>query len=176
MICDQIALWKMQRESRSLFVMMNPHKNGSEQYFYSRVKDLLPPHQVATLETDFNGTEIVCIDDAALSGNNLAGGIEEFLGDNKPKCLFTIITAVGTDFSIKCFSRVQSWHPGIRIRTFFHKKMQVIDELEIDTPLNLEFAKQISPHTEHLSSFPVHFEHKIPNQFGSFPEIYRHGR
>ena len=186
-IKDLVIEWKEQRNNDiPLYVHINSANNeiGSEYWLYTIVKDTLPAHKIINQallnQCTNNEIEILSLDDWCLSGNNMLGVTEDLLYDSKYKSKIYysfIFFLVGTHCTSILTSVLKKYYTNV-IPTFFYKhKIEPFNphlkETENNKKLLEEFTKTFSPDTESLIGYPVIFEYKVANQFGSYPEIYK---
>lgn len=151
-----------------------PVKIGSEQYFFSQVYDLFPE---ITIENIINETtvlesaeeiNVLIVDDASFSGTNTLSKIDELSYCNT-KTKFNFIIA------IPC----QITPLDIAIR-----KLNLPPE-QSDRLTIINIPGYITPPTIKLDNYDLgneslrvstcFFDHKVPNEFGSWPQIYLKG-
>lgn len=185
----QILKWKSERKDIPLYLPIPNIEIGSEIWLYNLFKDLLPEHQIMKNITDIPTeieVELLLIDDWCLSGFNLLGTFDQLfyiLGrnpDGKYNFTTTVITFVCTN---TCRNNIN----GV-CRSFRHSKsdfkfycQNIVDSLyehvkDIPEQQIIDFMIKYMPNIDpvpELLPFPVHFEHKIANQFGSYPLIYK---
>lgn len=163
-------------------------KYGSEHYYYDIFKDLLPEHELLTEPSIVEeNCEILFIDDWILSGSNFMSIFESIFYDNycksngnnnKLNCVINIITFVSGDF-LEYFYEVLTSYNGILTSFLFYSYKAYLLNYYLPTTINeqlkYDFCKQFSPDTNEFA-YTVHFDYKIANQFGSYPEIYTYCR
>lgn len=154
-----------------------PKKIGSEQYFFSQIYDLFPeisiPKNIITgykldplIYTD--QINLLIVDDGSFSGNNTIGKIDEISYANKkiiinyiviiPYQLVPIDTILyNTRFSPEQASRISL----INVQGFIKPPHVSIDHYILGNELAI------------IST--CFFDHKVPNEFGSWPQIYLEG-
>lgn len=140
-------------------------ETGSEGYFYDMCKDLFPPYKIL-MEAPEEEATILFLDDWILSGNNMANNFENiFYQKNKYNYEIVFISFINTRNGIFTIEGLQNYYKNVKFNFVYEHLLELFEVSD-------EFAKYFNPDTE-ASSFPVHFEYKIANQFGSYPEIYK---
>jgi hypothetical protein len=155
-----------------------PKKIGSEQYFFSQIYDLFPsiviPDNIITnykLSEELlekNELNILIVDDAIFSGTNTIDKIAHLYYDNKiNKINFIIIIPlqleqinqeyINTRFTLKSKSIINIIQvPGFLIPPYIHYQNDLLGN-------------------ESLIMSTCYFDHKVPNNYGSWPQIYLDG-
>lgn len=176
-----IEKWKLTRPNKKLYVNLATGKIGSEQWLYLELNDILPEHTILVGEIDKidENSEILYIDDGCFSGCNACGILETMLykkGFNN--ILYTFIFYVITDGGMKQIDELmKSSYKHINYKLIYSLKLDRMDKILSNNNVipndDVEiFHKKYSPDTEYWS-YPFYFDYKIPNQFGSYPEIYK---
>ena len=202
---SQIEKWKSERDNTfSLYVFLPMIKIGSEHWLYYNFKDVLPKH---TLIHEYNSqmseitspSEVLSIDDMALSGNNACSSFEELFYNYRGKTFqqtheeekktivrklsqlpiiqFTAIFAITTDNAFMQLSDLTDYYYNINLKIYAATSIERLDQIIKGTNIDpnsdtvKQFFIQYSPDTED-AAYPIHLEYKIANQFGSYPEIY----
>ena len=168
-------------DERKFYIILDSVKIGSEHWILHRFWIYLQPIRDNILgfidsakpETfihkELNDKNLVVFDDAAYSGNNTLAKIDmvnyHWKQHNK-KLLsvnYHIVIAYMTQFSIDA---ITNFDPNIKVFVYNSKIMIPFEELH---PLTEEFKRK---HKIEAIPVPLYFDHKIANQFGSFPQFY----
>ncbi len=179
LLCGHIRLMAQEYLSNPLnpkpqYIFL-PEKIGSEQYFFSQVYDLFPeisiPHNIINDSTPLNNLEeinVLIVDDASFSGNNTLSKLDNLTYDNK-KTKFNFIILIGCQLEpFDYLVRKQKFHISQASR------MNVINIPGFITPPTIELDYKIFKNESQTVS-TCFFDHKVPNNFGSWPQIYLNG-
>lgn len=155
-----------------------PEKIGSEQYFFSQVYDLFPEISIPSniinefsLLDNIEEINVLIVDDASFSGNNTLTKVDNLTYLNK-KTKFNFIILIGCQLeSIDIVIQETRLQPAqvsrmnvINIPGYFNPPYVQLDSFDYN---NLKNESKI------MST--CFFDHKVPNNFGSWPQIYLDG-
>ncbi len=155
-----------------------PEKIGSEQYFFSQVYDLfpeisIPSNIISELRPldNFDEINVLIVDDATFSGNNTLAKIDNLTYDNK-KTKFNFIILIGCQ--VEPFDLVVKKQ---RFPASQALRMNVINIPGFISPPIIELDGFDYKHlgNESVIMSTCFFDHKVPNNFGSWPQIYLQG-
>jgi hypothetical protein len=152
-----------------------PKKIGSEQYFFSQVYDLFPeifiPENIIRHETKLNHLNeinVLIVDDASFSGNNTLAKIDDLTYNNK-KTKFNFIILIPYQlepFDIVVQNQIFPIDQASRIN--------IINVSGYIKPPTIELDNYFLENESNVIS-TCYFDHKVPNNFGSWPQIYLEG-
>lgn len=175
-----IIKWKSERKNIPLYVYVANMTMGSEYWLYTMFKDILPSHELINRSIlsscKHNEIEIINIDDWCLTGNHMIGNIEDLLYKNETKSniTYTLLFFVGGDIPYHIEYVKKAYKIDVNIINEHNVKSfnPCLDDTDENKKLLREFIETFSPDVDYLS-YPVIFEYKVANQFGSFPKIYK---
>jgi hypothetical protein len=152
-----------------------PKKIGSEQYFFSQIYDLFPeisiPENIISHDTKLNGLNeinVLIVDDASFSGNNTFAKIDDLTYYNKKtKFNFIIIVACQLKPIDDVFQNQK--FPSSQV-----SRINIINVPGYIKPPTIELDNYYLENEGNVIS-TCYFDHKIPNNFGSWPQIYLEG-
>ena len=150
---------------------------------YLTVKHLLPEHTRITSEEQMNkihceGIDIVYFDDWCLSGCNAAGLFEILYGYETRDVRYTFCTYITTQQVFETCADVNNSYKGITMSFYSDREAQLLTGALLQTgrsfPRELirEFQRKYNPESPVDESYLICSDYKIPNQFGSYPNIY----
>jgi len=155
-----------------------PEKIGSEQYFFSQVYDLFPeiliPSNIINNLSSLDHLEeinVLIVDDASFSGNNTLAKLDNLTYNNK-KTKFNFIILIGCQVEpFDLFMQKQNFPLYQKLR------MNVINVPGYIKPPTIELDgfnyNKLGNESDIIST--CYFDHKVPNNFGSWPQIYLDG-
>jgi len=152
-----------------------PEKIGSEQYFFSQVYDLFPEISIpSNIINEFGSLNhlkeinILIVDDASFSGNNTLAKLDDLTYLNK-KTRFNFIILIGLQLvPIDIVIKQQEFQQSQASR------MNVINIPEFLSPSSIQLDNyDLGNETTMVAT--CYFDHKVPNEFGSWPQIYLEG-
>ena len=157
-----------------------PKKIGSEQYFFSQIYDLIPEIDLSndlsiiSSEKKLDKTKypseinLLIVDDASFSGNNTVGKIDDLSYDNKNiKINYIIIIP----YQLKPIDKILS---TIGLPPKQMERINIINVGGYATPPSIKLNNYtLGNEISNVST--CFFDHKVPNEFGSWPQIYLEG-
>ena len=185
----QISLFnEFRNKSMPIIVVIDTKKIGSEQYFYYRLQNVLPPHYIIfrnkRLKKITEPVYLLFLDDWSLSGTNMFATFDNILyesGSNytSPNISLVSITAVTTNIVKANFPKL---FPDLKTHVFseylirpfiyYYKKYNEENpENKIPTAEARAFNDIFNPEARGNSNL-IHLEYKISNIHGSFTSIY----
>uniref|UniRef100_A0A6C0BLA8 Phosphoribosyltransferase domain-containing protein n=1 Tax=viral metagenome TaxID=1070528 RepID=A0A6C0BLA8_9ZZZZ len=177
-ILQLVELWKSQRDNLDLYVNASPRgKIGSEQWLYMLVRKQLPPHRLITRSVKpTDGSEVLFIDDWALSGCNAAGSMENVLyrsGLKDIRCTF-IFNVITEQANTLLPALIEESYPNTSLKIYSHSTVQPFNDILTSSNITQEEINQFNTQTgTDEGSYAIISDYKIPNTFGSYPKIYR---
>lgn len=154
-----------------------PNKIGSEQYFFSQIYELFPHINLSTniIIGDYLPKEIpheinlLIVDDASFSGNNTIGKIDYLSYANK-KTKINYIVAI--PYQLEPIDQVLK---NTKLPSDQMKRISLINIPGHAQPPYIRMdSYKLGNESDILST--CFFDHKVPNEFGSFPQIYLEGK
>lgn len=150
-----------------------PDKIGSEYIMISRLLDLIDIDEnfislLKVVEEDkdlIQSNTIVFIDDWILSGCNICGLVDDFSFPN-----YNTLLDIDLHLIVPYQTRVNSLSQ-FKFKNIYQYNPIWIDDFEYKDKLSSSFEKLF----ENGACYPIYSDIKIPNDFSSFPLIYRHG-
>lgn len=182
-------------------VLIGTDKIGSEQYFYYKLQDKLPPHYIFfsnhTLNSDkilkeiTEPTYLLFMDDWSLSGNNMVATFDYTLSNSSyinnngkrvnqlknPNILPVIITAIKSNEAVSLLKKTLK-RTDIDVYSEYTVNnlwYYISKDPVLSKNINLlnNFSKQLTPqYRGGVYGYPAHLSYKIANDAGSFPAIY----
>jgi hypothetical protein len=121
--------------------------------------------------------EILFLDDWSLSGNNAAATLEHILYKKIYKDIYyTFLFNILTNQAIRTINRIAALYPYVSHQILRVKKIYEFDDILHKYKIPQEdinnFNRSVNPDTE-CGSYAILSDYKIPNQFGSYPTIYK---
>lgn len=180
-LLESVQILKTQR-----FILYFPlhEKIGSENWLTALVWNEIKDNCIGILTnlTDVVDIQypIVIIDDCVYTGCNVAGIIDEYTY-NVQKSSFIVVTPYMTTSGQQTIMSLQqsvTFAPHIIIDSFYQipeiYDLLMTKDLLIDTSKLHDFMYS-SLGSETVSMVPIYFDHKVANEFSSFPQIYLKG-
>jgi hypothetical protein len=164
-LVELIKTIEFKKEDLPLTVLLNRGKVGSQHWLYLAVRDILPDHVVYDYRGDVFNSTILIMDDFIGSGNFIFNTIDDLYYyhncyNNKILiCAPFVCTFNKISEFITKYTRISNYKIISKISIGMYQCKDV------------QFLKKFQTITE-SSAATIHFEHKVPNQFGSFESIY----
>jgi len=156
-----------------------PKKIGSEQYFFSQIYDLFPSISIPkNIISDYKLSkkllsnkklDILIVDDASFSGINTIEKIDKLLFLNK-KIKFNFIIII--PYQLK---QINQDYLNKIIPPNQLGRVNIIQVPGFLTPPHVELDNTILENNQ-LKISTCFFDHKVPNNHGSWPQIYLEGK
>lgn len=171
---------------QKFFYIHVPEKQGSEQWILSMIPlTRSNPYfkgVFTTLPSDYKTSRLVFIDDVVYSGNNILGYIDHLIVDLPDDYDYNYdFYHRGPDIDILIGIIYSTAHGIIMIEQALKQQFRIgsVSIVNIGTLPSYDFSKFDSSLLDSFvierSSIPTIFEHKMPNEHGSFPQIYVRG-
>jgi len=144
---------------------------------YILVRKQLPPHRLITTRVKpTDGSEVLFVDDWALSGCNAAGSMENVLyrsGLKDVKCtfIFNVTTEQANTLLIKLINGVYS---STSLKIYSQSTVNPFNDILVSNNITQEEINEFNTQTgTDEGSYAIISDYKIPNQFGSYPQVYK---
>ena len=171
------------KSQKPIYVNLIMDKIGSEHWIYLIIRDLLPEHIIITtknqMKIDYNDIDIFFFDDWVLSGCNSCAALENLLYEQKKNDIrYYIMSYIGSKHN-ENINGLIPLYPSVKIKYLHVKRAYLLSEKLKDMNISYDrkefdaFHIKYNPDTE-CESFLIYSDYKIPNQFGSYPSIYKY--
>lgn len=167
-------LLKFIKENTQKYRVHLPEKIGSDWYCVAQVyKELItdPNFESFLLEKDIQDNktnQILVIDDFSLTGTHILNIMDTIALVNPFDLNFHVFLGATTVTTFEGSLKGDSYKHIQSINLHYSKRLKALDELSENKYINL--YNLLGSETELVT--PFFTDHKIPNTFGSFPQIY----